>query len=64
MPRMYHTPPDVLPRHQHAGGFAAVVLRGRYAEAGDTGCHRVTAGDVLIRAAASPARRVPCARNT
>lgn len=46
--RTRHAPHEVLPRHQHAHGFAALVLRGRYAEAGDTGCHRVQAGDVLV----------------
>jgi len=46
--RTFHAPHEVLARHQHAHGFAAVVLAGRYAEAGDTGCHRVGPGDVLI----------------
>jgi len=48
MSRTLHAPNDVLPRHQHAAGFAALVLRGRYAEAGDTGFHRVAPGDVLV----------------
>jgi AraC-like DNA-binding protein len=48
MNRTLHAPNAVLPRHQHAAGFAALVLRGRYAEAGDTGCHRVEPGDVLV----------------
>jgi AraC-like DNA-binding protein len=51
MNRTLHAPHDVLPRHQHAAGFAAVVLRGRYKEAGDTGCHRVVPGDVLVHRA-------------
>ena len=51
MNRTHHAPHEVLARHQHAHGFAAVVLTGRYAEAGDTGCHRVEAGDVLIHRA-------------
>lgn len=46
--RTFHAPHETLARHQHAHGFAAVVLAGRYAEAGDTGCHRVGPGDVLI----------------
>jgi AraC-like DNA-binding protein len=46
-----HAPHDVLPRHQHPAGFAAVVLRGCYTEAGDTGCHHVAPGDVLIHRA-------------
>ena len=49
--RTHHAPHEVLPRHQHPHGFAAVVLSGRYAEAGDTGCHQVEAGDVLIHQA-------------
>ncbi|HSV20456.1 MAG TPA: AraC family transcriptional regulator [Casimicrobiaceae bacterium] len=51
MNRTHHAPHEVLARHQHAHGFAAVVLTGRYAEAGDTGCHRVEAGDVLVHRA-------------
>lgn len=48
MARTRHAPLEILPRHQHPAGFAAVVLRGRYLEAGDTGLHRVGPGDVLI----------------
>jgi AraC-like DNA-binding protein len=48
MTRTHHAPHEVLARHQHAHGFAAVVLAGRYSEAGDTGFHRVESGDVLI----------------
>jgi AraC-like DNA-binding protein len=48
MTRTHHAPYEVLARHQHAHGFAAVVLAGRYSEAGDTGCHRVEPGDVLV----------------
>ena len=51
MNRTHHAPHEVLPRHQHAHGFAAVVLSGRYAEAGAPGCHRVEAGDVLAHRA-------------
>ena len=32
----------------HAQGFFAVVLAGSYVEAGDTGRHRVSAGDVIV----------------
>lgn len=32
----------------HADGFFAVVLSGSYVEAGDTGRHRVAAGDVIV----------------
>ena len=49
--RTLHAPHEVLARHQHAHGFAALVLTGRYCEAGDTGCHRVGPGDVLVHAA-------------
>jgi AraC-like DNA-binding protein len=41
----------VLPRHRHREAFAAVVLAGDYVEAGDSGRHRVTAGDVIFHAA-------------
>lgn len=51
MTHTHHAPNDVLPRHQHKGAFAALVLCGRYVEAGDTGCHRVGPGDVLIHQA-------------
>jgi AraC-like DNA-binding protein len=40
----------VLPRHRHAQAFAAVILAGRYVEAGDSGLHRVDAGHVLLHA--------------
>ena len=32
----------------HREGFIAVVLKGSYIEAGDTGRHRVSAGDVIV----------------
>ncbi|MFI4902334.1 MAG: helix-turn-helix domain-containing protein [Burkholderiales bacterium] len=51
MIRTRHAPYEVLPRHQHAHGFAAVVLSGRYSEAGDTGRHRLEPGDVLVHRA-------------
>jgi AraC-like DNA-binding protein len=37
----------VLERHQHTNGYLAVVLSGGYEEAGDCGCFRVQAGDVI-----------------
>jgi len=40
-----------MPRHPHDHGFAAVVLSGGYVEAGDTGQHRMEAGDVLFHQA-------------
>ena len=39
---------EVLPRHWHSHPFAAVVLSGGYVEAGDSGLHRVQAGNVLF----------------
>jgi AraC-like DNA-binding protein len=35
-------------RHHHVAGYAAVVLRGGYLEAGDSGRFRAAAGDVLL----------------
>jgi len=46
-----HAPGERLARHRHDDGFAAVVLSGGYVEAGDTGRHRVTAGDVILHRA-------------
>lgn len=51
MNRTHHAPNEVLPRHQHCDAFAALVLSGHYAEAGDTGRHRVAPGDVLVHQA-------------
>jgi AraC-like DNA-binding protein len=41
----------VLARHRHGEAFAALVLSGDYVEAGDSGRHRVSAGDVIFHAA-------------
>ena len=38
----------MLSRHPHDHGFAALVLSGGYVEAGDTGRHRMEAGEVLL----------------
>ena len=46
--RMRHAPCEALPRHCHREAFATVVLAGGYDEAGDTGRHRVCAGDVIF----------------
>lgn len=46
--RTRHPPREHLPRHPHDHAFAAVVLKGGYVEAGDTGRHRVEAGHVLL----------------
>ncbi|HET6971851.1 MAG TPA: AraC family transcriptional regulator [Phenylobacterium sp.] len=48
---MRHAPGETLPRHRHREAFAAVVLAGGYVEAGDTGRHRVQAGDVVLHRA-------------
>jgi len=37
-----------MPWHQHDAGYAAIVLAGRYIEAGDGGRRRVSAGDVIV----------------
>jgi AraC-like DNA-binding protein len=49
--RMRHGAREDLPRHRHDHGFAALVLAGGYVEAGDTGRHRLEAGDVLVHQA-------------
>ena len=49
--RMRHAPCESLPRHCHREAFAAIVLAGGYDEAGDTGRHRVRAGDVIFHRA-------------
>jgi len=49
--RMRHAPCVMLPRHCHREAFVAVVLAGGYDEAGDTGRHRVQAGDVIFHRA-------------
>jgi AraC-like DNA-binding protein len=48
---MRHAPGEALPRHCHREPFAAIVLAGGYDEAGDTGRHRVRAGDVIFHKA-------------
>jgi len=48
---MRHAAAEKLPRHCHREPFAAVVLAGGYDEAGDTGRHRVSAGDVIFHGA-------------
>lgn len=46
--RFRHAAGEHLSRHLHREGFATVVLRGSYEEAGDTGLHRVQPGDVVM----------------
>lgn len=45
--RMRHSPLEILDRHCHSAPYAALVLRGTYLEAGDTGRRMVEPGDVL-----------------
>jgi len=45
---MRHPPREVIRRHRHDEGFVALVLEGTYVESGDTGHHRVSAGDVIV----------------
>jgi AraC-like DNA-binding protein len=46
--RIRHAARQLLTRHRHDTAFAAVVLKGSYVEAGDTGRHCVTQGDVIV----------------
>ena len=48
--RKRHPGHECLPRHSHREAFAAVVLGGRYIEAGDSGRLQVAAGDVVLHA--------------
>jgi AraC-like DNA-binding protein len=43
--------PSVLCRHVHERPYVALVLSGCYEEAGDTGRHQVSAGDVIFHEA-------------
>lgn len=49
--RQRHARGEVLARHRHAHAFATLVISGGYEEAGDSGLHRVHAGDVLFHCA-------------
>lgn len=49
--RLYRCGYTVLDRHRHTESYLALVLRGSYEEAGDRGCFRVQAGDVLLHSA-------------
>jgi AraC-like DNA-binding protein len=51
MRRTYRRGYTVLDRHLHAESYLALVLSGGYEEAGDRGCLRVQAGDVLLHSA-------------
>ncbi|MDP3802455.1 AraC family transcriptional regulator [Brevundimonas sp.] len=46
--RQQLAPRQRIPRHRHQGAYAALVLRGGYDEAGETGRRRLTAGDVAV----------------
>lgn len=49
--RTYRPGYTVLNRHLHTESYLALVLSGGYEEAGDRGCLRVKAGDVLLHSA-------------
>lgn len=49
--RTCHARGEALPRHKHVEPFLAIVLSGRYVEAGDTGRHVVGPGDVIAHEA-------------
>lgn len=49
--RTSHAAREFLPRHSHREAFAAIVLEGDYVEAGDSGRHRVSPGDVIFHEA-------------
>jgi AraC-like DNA-binding protein len=40
-----------LQRHQHVRSYLALVVSGGHEEAGDRGCHRVRAGDMILHGA-------------
>jgi AraC-like DNA-binding protein len=46
--RTRHAAKQFLRRHRHDTAYAAVVLKGSYVEAGDTGRHCVREGDVIV----------------
>lgn len=47
--RVWQTiPPPLIGRHVHRRAYAALVLSGCYEEAGDSGRHRVQAGNVVL----------------
>ncbi|WP_207186032.1 helix-turn-helix domain-containing protein, partial [Rubrivivax gelatinosus] len=45
--------PGAIARHRHRGAYAALVLEGRYVEAGECGRWQVEPGDVLVHPAFS-----------
>lgn len=46
-----HSRGEFIGRHRHNNAYAALVLSGGYVEAGDSGRHRLNAGDVLFHCA-------------
>jgi AraC-like DNA-binding protein len=46
--RLLHTAGERIDRHRHLPSFIAVVLRGAYIEAGDSGYLKLTPGDVAV----------------
>lgn len=51
LPPRQHVPGGGLPRHRHLEAYAAIVLAGRYEEAGDSGRRWVEPGDVIVHGA-------------
>jgi hypothetical protein len=49
--RQYRSGHTVLQRHQHVHSYLALVVSGGHEEAGDRGCHRVRAGDLILHGA-------------
>jgi AraC-like DNA-binding protein len=49
--RQYRSGHTVLQRHQHVRSYLALVVSGGHEEAGDRGCHRVRAGDLILHGA-------------
>lgn len=50
-PRQRLAPHERLPRHRHAGAYAALVLSGGYSEAWDSGRRQVSFGEVVFHRA-------------
>ena len=50
-PRQRLAPHERLPRHRHAGAYAALVLSGGYTEAGDSGRRQISFGQVAFHRA-------------
>jgi AraC-like DNA-binding protein len=49
--RQQFQPREFIPRHVHASGYVAILLAGRYEEAGDAGLVRTRPGSVIVHGA-------------